>query len=243
MAKNAVRILVIGAAGALLGGLLLPLGGSTTPVFAKGGDGDQADLVRFSLFVDDSKNVKNETVYCGVAEGGPYRLDATVSATPQDVGEGTGWLAVGLQQPSFAAFPEFAIDRFEFSVPFNDSHSFSLDLAGDPGVDQIVQLSSPPLGDEFGGGYPFFGLASVRASKGAVDPFDGDGRTDNFCVAIGGIPAGDFNSENPATWPTRDGVEFLEGEISTSLSVPDWWVNDGDGSDGGTLIGPFSPGG
>jgi hypothetical protein len=196
---------------------------------------ESADSVRFVLndpvLPDGSARTIGHTVYCGVrTRAEPFVLDVAVTNPPELVDpedpdslrvrghEGTGWLGVQLQG-------EEAVDRGfrEFRVPANDSFAFGLSLGGRPGEDQLVSIQSQPLGDESGNGAPFEGLASVRTRGGAVDPFVGDGASDNFCVSIG-VPGG-----LPA--------EYEEGDISVPLAVPDEWVLDGNGADGGVLAG------
>jgi hypothetical protein len=77
----------------------------------------------------------------------------------------------------------------------------------------------------------FHGVATVLAQPAATDPFIGDGRTDNYCVSIGVNPS----PEQPGQI-TLPG-EYLEGQISVTMPVPDGWVLGGDGSDGGVLAG------
>jgi hypothetical protein len=184
--------------------------------------GEQADSVHFERLLGEST-----VVYCGVATNAePYVLDVAVRNPPQPLNdpdpspshEGAGWLNVGLQEP-MPGDPAGGGKGVNYLVPTNDSFSFSLTLGGRPGGDQIVKMGSPPKGAASGGGAPFAGLATVRAQKGAKDPFIGDGRQDNFCVSIG-----------------TEG-EFAEGAISTKLPVPDQWVTDCDGSNGGILRG------
>jgi hypothetical protein len=158
-------------------------------------------------------------VYCGVrVQPEPYVLDvaATYPAFPGEPGS-PGWLAVHFQ----GGEQDHALN--EYWVPVGESFSFSLSLGGKPNLDRLVQITSHPLGDENGGGAPFIGRASVRARQGAEDPFKGDGANDNFCVTIG--------------VPGPDGLpaEFVEGQISTNMQVPNDWVLDGNGSDGGVL--------
>ena len=189
--------------------------------------GDQIDSVRFQLGSVEPPESSDppalgHMVYCGIRAAEPFVLDVAVTNPPNLGTPHTGWLGIGLQDPQLDEFADGS--RFEFSVPFNDSFAFSQSLGGHPGVDQIVQIGSPALGDEFGGGAPFRGMASVRAPSGALDPFRGDNRGNNYCVSIGrpgGVP----------------GAEYLQGAISTTLSVPDWWVEDGNGADGGVLVG------
>ena len=188
--------------------------------------GDQADSAQFRLLEVDN-------VYCGVqTRAEPYILDVAVSSPPQlsdpenpespplPGHDRAAWLSV-----EFQTFPVGS----QYNVPFNSSFSFSLTLGGVPGKDQLVRIESPPKGDPSGAGAHFEGYATVRAQEGARDPFRGDNRNDNFCVVIG--PGGE-----------QSGGEFDEGDISTNLPVPDEWVVDGDGSDGGVLVGtcPFS---
>lgn len=216
--------------------LVFAMGGGAlaAPPGGKPPAGDQADSVKFALnFVPDPSGASPEArlgwvVYCGVAtHAEPYVLDVAVTNPARDSEQGTGWLNVALQDDESWHDP----GRFEYSVPYNDSFSFGLTLGSVPDHDQMVQITSLPLGDENGGGVPFRGIASVRAQSGAKDPFDGDGRSDNFCVSVGldGVPLTDAVA--------LPGAEFQEGDISTSLPVPDGWVLDGDGSDGGVLAG------
>lgn len=229
-------------AGAMVGGAVM-----SGPVTTAGADlgGDQADSVEFALHFPREEGggegaPYGDIVYCGVGRGAePYVLDVVVSR-PHDAdaaftGIGpAGWLSVQLQGirhfPGPFEFPEGSGEftrRPELIVPYNSSLAFSLSLGGRPRHDQMVQMLGPPLGDVDGGGGPLYGYGSVRAARGAVDPFDGDGRSDNFCVTIGD-PALTIGGER---WS-----EYVKGDISTSLPVPDEWVVDGDGSNGGVLV-------
>lgn len=199
----------------------------------------QSDSAVFTLLYP-TDTAAGDTLYCGVADNAePFELKVAVSNPPvlDDLGEvmilsgyeRVGWLAVGLQSgESFG--PPSSEPRPEFFVPANGSWSFDLTLGGRPLEDQLVQISSPELGDPWGGGSPMFGYATVRANPDATDPFEGDDATDNFCVTIG-FPTDDASKTQGGSW------EFREGEISTSLPVPDLWVVDGDGDDGGILRG------
>jgi hypothetical protein len=224
------------AAAAITAVVVGALGASAAPAPGQGA-GEQADSVRFVLNFGDPENPKiGDVVYCGVAEKAePYVLDVAASnpsvlVDPDDPEsgkspshEGAGWLSVVLQGNSPVDIGTNGERGIEFNVPLNDSFSFGLTLGGVPNVDQLVQISSWPLGDADGSGAGFRGFATVRAQRGAVDPFEGDGRSDNYCVSIG-VPGGEPG-------------EFLEGAISTTLPVRDGWVLDGDGSDGGVLVG------
>jgi hypothetical protein len=196
--------------------------------------GDQADSVEFALGFPEGDGggpvpMIGDVVYCGVARNAePYVLDVAVTnphpENQEFTGHGSaGWLAVHLQGTHEFPGPFDGTRRAEYNVPFNSSYSLSLTLGGRPGRDQMVMMMSPPLGDPHGGGAPLYGYSSVRASRGATDPFTGDDRSDNFCVTIG---------VDGRAWS-----EYQEGEISTTLPVPDQWVLDGDGSDGGVLAG------
>jgi hypothetical protein len=101
-------------------------------------------------------------------------------------------------------------DPMGFSVPASSTHSTTHSLGGVPGVDRLVRITPT-------GGVGSM-MASVEANPGARDPFGGDDRRDNFCVTI-----------------NADGVDNNGLTITTLLSVPDDWVVDGDGSNGGTL--------
>lgn len=241
MRKRTVLV-AAATAGAMVGGALIS--GPVTMAGADGG-GDQADSVEFALHFPqeeggDPGEPFGDIVYCGVGRNAePYVLDV-VASRPHDhdtefTGVGpAGWLSMQLQGvglfPGPFEFPEGSGEftrRPELIVPYNSSLSFSLTLGGRPGHDQMVQILGPALGDVDGGGGPLHGYASVRAARGAVDPFDGDGRSDNFCVTIGD-PTLTIGGER---WS-----EYVKGDISTSLPVPDSWVVDGDGSDGGVLV-------
>jgi len=230
-----LAILAIAAMLGLLGALIATsfFGESSGPTVSADLGGDQADSVRFQNlfpFQPDSSHV-----YCGVqVRSEPYVLDVVVTNPPNpdpvedpqdpfdDVlpsHEGAGWLRMFRQDSVYdEGDGDWMTGTFDtFLVPANSSFSFSLTLGGVPGVDQIVSFASPPKGDTSGGGADFSGWATVQAQRGAVDPFIGDGRNDNFCVSAG--PGGEFPSET----------------LSTTLPVPDNWVVDGDGSDGGVL--------
>ena len=93
-----------------------------------------------------------------------------------------------------------------FNIPANDSFSFTQALGGVPGVDNLVRITATQGILE--------GMANAHARSGAEDPFTEPGpqERDNFCVSIAD-----------------------EGPVSTALAVPNSWVADGDGSNGGTL--------
>jgi len=239
MRKRAMLFFAL-AAGAIGGAAL---SGSLTTAGADLG-GDQADSVEFALhFPREGGGEPGEpfgdTVYCGVARNAePFVFDVVASRPHSHDEEFTGvgqagWLHLQLQGmemfPGPFEFPEGSGEftrRPELIVPYNSSLSLTLSLGGRPGQDQIVKVFGPPLGDVDGGGGPLHGYASVRAPKGATDPFDGDGRNDNFCVTIGD-PTLIIGGER---WS-----EYVGGDISTTLPVPDAWVVDGDGSNGGVL--------
>lgn len=187
--------------------------------------GDETDSTHFQIhFTNEGVG---HIVYCGAVHSNahPYVLDVSTSNAPELTDpdnpnsppkpghDGAGWLLVLMQN---------GIET-TFNVPNNSSFAFDLHPEGTAGVDQLIQISSPPKGNESGGGASFAGFASVQAAAGAIDPFTGDGVDDNFCVTIG------VAGEVPA--------EFVEGDISTTLPVLDGWVLDGDGSDGGVLRG------
>lgn len=205
---------------------------------------DQADSVVFDLQFARAYTESGpiwaigQVVYCGVDKlAEPYRLDVLVTSPPnvsdpQDPTsaylpnhDGAGWLDVKLQAASGEEGQE------AYRVPHNDSLAFGLNLGGRPNEDQMVRITSLPLGDFDGGGAGFHGVASVLAQAGATDPFTGDGRTDNYCVSVGIEP----NPDEPGQ-VTLSG-EYLEGQISVTMPVPDDWVLDGDGGDGGVLAG------
>jgi hypothetical protein len=199
--------------------------------------GEQADSVRFVLNFpyppSGGPQSVGQVVYCGVqTRAEPFRLDVAVSSpseltdpndpesAPLPGHDGSGWLDVELNGEQGVG-----LDRAyrEYRVPLNDSFAFGLTLGGRPNQDQLVRITSHPLGDPDGSGWPFSGLATVLAQAGATDPFAGDGRTDNYCLSVdipGGVPG-----------------EYAEGAISTTMPVPDDWVLDGEGSDGGVLAG------
>jgi hypothetical protein len=236
-------VLVAAIAAAAIGSMA-----TTGPVTTAGADlaTDQADSVEFALHFPregggEPEEPFGDVVYCGVGHGSEaYVLDVVVSR-PHGVNETftgvgpAGWLEVQFQGvglfPGPFEFPEGSGEftrRPELIVPYNSSLAFTLSLGGRPGHDQLVRLMGPPLGDTDGGGGPMHGYASVRAAADAVDPFRGDGRSDNFCVTIGD-PTLMIGGER---WS-----EFVEGDIRTSMPVPDSWVIDGNGADGGVLVG------
>lgn len=193
--------------------------------------GNATDFTPFTLhFLADQtagEFVVGHVVYCGVvhANDPAYSLEVATSNAPELVDDndpesplkpghdGAGWFMVESQG---------GIET-QFNVPNNSAYAFDMQPEGTAGVDQIFKMSSPPKGNESGGGSSFAGFVSAQAAGGAVDPFIGDGADDNFCVTIGipdGVPA-----------------EFVEGDISTGLPVPDSWVLDGNGADGGVLLG------
>ncbi len=219
--KKLGKVMAAAIAAALMGALVaVPLISADANLV-----GDQSDSVHFTLHLAGSPpewDGVNDVVYCGVKSSSePYVLDVAVSSPAYDP-HGTfpdhnraAWLMVDYQGRRNRLG-----EGSQFNVPFNDSYSFNLTLGGRVGFDQMVQLLSPPKGDEAGGGSGLTGFATVRAQRGAVDPFIGDGRSDNFCLSIGFAGSG----------------EFTEGEIRTALSVPDSWVMDGNGEDGGFLV-------
>jgi hypothetical protein len=101
-------------------------------------------------------------------------------------------------------------DPMGFSVPADSTHSTTHTLGGVPGVDNLVRITGT-------GGVGSM-MASVQARSGARDPFGGDDERDNFCVTI-----------------NASGFDNNGLTITTTLSVPNDWVVDGDGSNGGTL--------
>lgn len=237
-----------GAAGltaaALIGIVAASSGSSALPAARPGAATEQADSVVFDL---QFPRIYTETgpiagigqvVYCGVDKlAEPFRLDVLVTSPPNlsipddptseylTNHDGAGWLKVTLQEATWAQA------HHAFRVPANDSLAFGLSLGGRAGKDQLVQIHSEPLGNGGGGGAGFHGVATVLAQAGATDPFEGDDRTDNYCVSIGVEP-------NP-TQPDQVTLpgEYLEGEISVTMPVPDGWVLDGNGTDGGVLAG------
>lgn len=232
---------VVTMLGATIGGVAVT--GSLTSAGADPG-GDQADSVEFAFHFPEQEGggpdaMIGDVVYCGVARNAePYVFDVAVTNPLRENEEftghdGAGWLTVQLQGVTQFPGPGQELPgtrRPELNVPYNSSYSFSLSLGGRPGRDQMVMMDSPSLGfeDGRGGGAPLYGYASVRAGKGAVDPFDGDGRSDNFCVTIG--------------VDDRPWSEYQQGDISTTLPVPDGWVTDDDGSNGGVLRGSLEGG-
>lgn len=233
-----VAVIALGAAGAVaLNSLFGPVGAKPIP-----SPGAQADSARFVLNfpLHPEKNGEfyfGQVVYCGVQTlSEPFSFDLVATAPPllvdpedftsayQTGHEASAWLDVKLQDSPGPAGQE------AYRVPTADTVAFGLTLGGRPNKDQMVRVTSMPLGDESGGGMPFRGVATVLANAGASDPFVGDGRTDNYCVTIGVDGAPPPELEFPE-------AEFQEGEISTAMSVPDDWVLDGDGSDGGVLAG------
>ena len=101
-------------------------------------------------------------------------------------------------------------DPMGFSVPASSTHSTTHTLGGVPDVDGLVRITAD-------GGVGSM-MASVEARPGARDPFGGDNERDNFCVTI-----------------NANGVDNNGLAITTTLPVPDAWVVDGIGADGGTL--------
>jgi hypothetical protein len=235
--KKLLAALAVVTAGAV-GVMVSASGGSSAPV--KPG-GNQADSARFVLHLPivNGERYTGQVLYCGVQTlSEPFRFDLVATAPPnltipddptspyESGHDGSAWLDVKFQDSSGAEGQE------AYRVATNDSFAFGLTLGGNPGKDQLVRVMSQPLGDVDGRGMDFRGVASVLAQPGAMDPFTGDGRTDDYCVTIGvadgtGPPPG---SEPPA-------AEFEEGDISITLPVPDDWVLDDDGSDGGVLRG------
>lgn len=238
------RLLTISAVMALGAGGAMVLNGLGGPAGAKPGPpaGAQADSARFVLNFplhpeSNGEVYVGQVVYCGVETlSEPFTFDLVATVPPllvnpddpasdyQTGHDGSGWLDVKLQESSGPEGQE------AYRVPTADSFAFGLTLGGRPNEDQIVRVTSMPLGDESGGGMPFRGVASVLARAGATDPFIGDGRSDNYCVTIGIDGAPPAELEFPE-------AEYQEGEISTAMPVPDDWVVDGDGSDGGVLAG------
>lgn len=232
----ALAVIAAGIAGVVVGSTP---GGTAAKLL-----GPQSDSARFVLNFPlhpehNGDFYMGQVLYCGVQTlSEPFRFDLVATAPPQlsdpeDLSspyvsghDGSGWLDVKLQDSAGSEGQE------AYRVPTNDSFAFGLNLGGRPGKDQMVRVTSMPLGDVDGGGMPFRGVASVLAQSGATDPFVGDGATDNFCVTIG-VPNG------PPAELEYPEAEFQEGDISTTMAVPDDWVvaSDGDGSDGGVLAG------
>ena len=100
-------------------------------------------------------------------------------------------------------------DLVSFVIPAGDTISLTESFGGVPTVDDLVRISLS--GD--GVSAPD-GVVSALARPNATDPFIEPGlpESDNLCVNI------------------ED-----EGPVSTTLAVPDSWVTDGTGSDGGIL--------
>lgn len=97
-------------------------------------------------------------------------------------------------------------DTLTFKVPADGSFSLTQGMGGVPGTDDLVRITLSGTGAT--------GWVSARARPNATDPFSEPGapETDNLCVEL-----------------------VDEGPITTTLTVPDGWVEDGDGSNGGTL--------
>ena len=96
-----------------------------------------------------------------------------------------------------------------FNIGTNNSISLTQQMGGVPGVDDLVRITlsgSGAVGAE--------AWVSARARPNAKDPFiePGAPEDDNLCVNL--------NDEGP---------------INTFLAVPDAWVTDGFGGNGGTL--------
>lgn len=191
--------------------------------------GAQSDSAQFKLWLAGGDHQANDTVYCGVKRNAePYTLSVVATNPPQPIAggnqndgpfspshDGAGWFVLALQNDTDN-------DGTYYNIPYNDSLAFQLTLGGRPQADQMIRIMSPPKGDDSGNGAPITGIATVKAQSGATDPFNGDGRSDNFCVTIDANGAGSG--------------EYTEGEISTTMPVPDGWVRDGNGADGGVLL-------
>jgi len=96
-------------------------------------------------------------------------------------------------------------DSITFNIPVNTSFSLTEAFGGVPGVDDLLRITLSGSGAN--------SVVSARARANALDPFiEGIAETDNLCVNL-----------------------VDEGPISTLLAVPNSWVVDGDGTNGGEL--------
>lgn len=97
-------------------------------------------------------------------------------------------------------------DSITFNIPANTSFSFTEAMGGVPEVDDLVRITLTGAGAD--------SWVSARARPNTTDPFiePGAPESDNLCVGL-----------------------VDEGPISTLLAVPDSWVEDDFGANGGTL--------
>ena len=151
------------------------------------GQSDHVDM-------DLSTTLGDGAAYCGAGKNAePWILHVAVTNN----GSAVGTLRIEVMDGTGT----------NFLIPAQSSYSLTQAFGGVTGIDQIVRISAPNDDD-------LEGVASALARDGAQDPFDGDGKKDNFCFSPGEGVAG----------------------ISTKLAVPDGWVADGAGANGGILV-------
>jgi len=97
-------------------------------------------------------------------------------------------------------------DSITFNIPANTSFSLTEAMGGVPEVDDLVRITLTGEGAD--------SWVSARARPNTTDPFiePGAPESDNLCVGL-----------------------VDEGPIDTLVAVPDSWVSDGVGANGGTL--------
>ena len=100
-------------------------------------------------------------------------------------------------------------DAITFKIPPNSAISLTQQMGGVPGVDDLVRITVSPTSTQ-----AVHAWVSARARPNATDPFiePGAPEADNLCVNL-----------------------TDEGPIDTLLAVPDSWVTDTVGANGGTL--------
>ena len=140
-----------------------------------------------ALFFDGS-NPPDTAIYCGVAEKSRKAYTLHISGTAS--GSDGGFLINFLDS-----------DTMGFLVPANSTVSTTQALGGVRGVDTTVKITAT------GGVHSM--MASVLTEEGALDPFKGDNRSDNFCVTIntGGTDNNGLTiiltTPHPSSWDTN----------------------------------------